>query len=65
MNKIEELETLIFALKMEVNSNYSSMSSLLLDKVITQRLMLKEEIRRLKKLEIRKLKIEKITNKII
>lgn len=61
---IERLKSEILFLKIEVNSNYNSMSATDIQDIVDKRLSLKNELKRLYKLKDREEKIRKIKNMI-
>lgn len=61
---IERLKSEILFLKIEVNSNYNSMSATDIQDIVDKRLSLKNELKRLYKLKDREEKIRKIKSMI-
>jgi hypothetical protein len=63
-NRIQELITNIYCLKIEINSNYGNLSVQQLQEMYEQRIEMKMELYRLQKIRDRKNKIMKIRNRL-
>jgi hypothetical protein len=63
-NRIQELISNIYFLKIEINSNFQNLSTQQIQEISDQRIEMKKELYRLQKLRDRKNKILKIRSKI-